>query len=65
MPPKISTPPPPTHSLLLTEAIALLHRKVGAHFVDPIVERQPPARVRCIEATLDREREMRLYGGQR
>jgi hypothetical protein len=64
MPQKMSTTTP-THSPLLNEAIASLLRKVGAIIVDPIVERQLAARVRRIEATLDREQELRLYGGQR
>jgi hypothetical protein len=42
-----------------------MHSKVGAYDVDPIVERQLAARVRRIEATLDREREIRLNGGLR
>lgn len=50
---------------LLPEAITSLLRKVDAYVVDPSVERQVAARVRRIEATLDREHELRLYGGQR
>ena len=56
---------PPTNAPLLREAIASLLRKVGSSVVDPIVERQLTDRVRRIEATLDRERELRLGGGQR
>jgi hypothetical protein len=66
--PKIYTPPPqlpPTCSPLLRAAIASLLQKVGAYVVDPIVERQLAARVRRIEATLDREQEIRLCGGKR
>ena len=68
---RIYTPPPsppPTHSPLLREAIASLLRKVdtyGTYVIDPIVERQLTARVRRVEATLDREREIRLSGGRR
>ena len=66
---RIYTPPPqlpPTNAPLLREAIASLLRKVGAYgIVDPIVERQLTARVRRVEATLDREREIRLSGGRR
>jgi hypothetical protein len=58
-------PAPAPSAPLLHEAIASLLRKVGAYVVDPIVERQLAARVRRIEAALDREREMRLYGGLR
>jgi hypothetical protein len=67
MPQKISTPPQPqpTHSPLFHEAIASLHRMVGAYVLDHIVERQLALRVRRIEATLDRERELHIYGGKR
>ena len=56
-------PLPPTHSPLLREAVASLLRKVDTYVVDPIVERQLAARVRRIEDTLDREHELRIYGG--
>jgi hypothetical protein len=55
----------PRSAPLLRDAIATLTLKIGLGDVDPIVERQLSARVRPIEATLDRERDMRLYGGQR
>jgi hypothetical protein len=59
-PPSIYPPSP-----LLRDAIATLTLKIGLGGVDPIVERQLSARVRPIEATLDRGCEMRLYGGLR
>ncbi|MCU1247062.1 MAG: hypothetical protein JWQ49_91 [Edaphobacter sp.] len=67
MPGKYKPPPPLplTSAPLLREAIASLQRKVDAYVVDPIVERQLAARVGRIEDTLDREHELRLYGGQR
>ena len=59
-PPSIYPPSAP----LLRDAIATLTLKIGLGGVDPIVERQLSARVRPIEAALDREREMRLYVGE-
>jgi hypothetical protein len=58
-------PPSPPSYPLLREAIASLTRKIDRGVIDPIVERQLAARVRRIEATLDRERELSLYGRQR
>jgi hypothetical protein len=58
-------PASPPSSPLLRDAIASLTLKIGQGIVDPIVERQLAHRVRRIEATLDLDRELRLYGGQR
>jgi hypothetical protein len=54
----------PPSTPLLREAIASLLRKMDTYVVDPIVDRQLTDRVRRIEDTLDREHELRLYGGQ-
>jgi hypothetical protein len=62
--PQSMYPPSAPSAPLLRDAIATLTLKIGGG-ADPIVESQLPAGVRPIEATLDREREMRLNGGQR
>jgi hypothetical protein len=58
-------PPHPPSCPLLRDAIASLTKKIDQGLIDQIVERQFAHRVRRIEATLDRSRELRLYGGQR
>jgi hypothetical protein len=55
-----SPPPPPSAPYCAASS----RTKIGLGGVDLIVERQLAARVRRIEATLDREHELRLYGGR-
>ena len=64
---KYNPPPPlpPTSAPLLRAAIASMTRKIDQGRIDDVVERQFAARVRRIEDTLDREHELRIYGGQR